>query len=96
MNDNCAKISIFANCFLFGDGRHNVLRKRYRLISKLMNLDNSSVKNYGISIAFSPYVWIYTLNVYTGRGRGVVIYYPNSGLSRAYQLDNSGYAPFCI
>ena len=96
MNDNCAKICIFARCLFLGDGKHNVLRKRYRLISKLMNLDNSSYKNYGISIAFSPYVWLYTVNVYTDRGRGAVIFCPNSGLSRAYQLDNSGYAPFCI
>lgn len=96
MNDYCAKIRIFANCFLLGNGIHNMLRKRFRLISKLMNLDNSSVKNYGISTAFSPYVWIYTISVYTDKGRGAVIYYPNSGLSRAYQLDNGGYAPFYI
>jgi len=94
MNDNYIIIRIFANRFLSGNGIHNMLRKRYGLIFKLMNLDNSSVKNYGISTAFSPYAWIYAISVYADKGRGAVIYYPNSGLSRAYQLDNGGYAPF--
>lgn len=94
MDDNYVIIRIFAHRFLLGNGKHNVLRKRYRLISKLMNLDNSSYKNYGISIAFSPYAWIYTISIYADKGRGAVIYYPNSGLSRAYQLDDGGYAPF--
>lgn len=96
MNDNCAEISIFAPSFPKGGDRQVRKRKRFRLISKLMNLDNSSDRNNGISLTFSPSVWIYTHVYIQTRGVEPLFVYPDSGQSRAYQLDSCGYAPFCM
>jgi len=60
MNDNCAEISKFAPSLPKRDGRQAEKRKRFRLISQLMNLDKSSERKKGISLTFSPSVWIYT------------------------------------
>lgn len=57
-------------------------------MSKLMNLDTSSdrIRDYGYDVL--PCVWMYT-NVYIPT-RGAAVSYPDSGQSRAYQLDDDG------
>lgn len=93
MNDISRKIRIFAHHFLHGDGRHNMLRKRYGLISKLMNLDNSSEKNYGISTAFSPCVWLYTIMYILTRGVEP-LFILILGCREPINWKINGYAPF--